>query len=292
MRWLTRNPTFRKVGIPVYRAGARQVRFFPGPRVLAMSMPKAGTHLLSRVLSLLPKMMFSGLHLSEEHVFNGPFGPATDERLALDLLNRTLDQCRDGQYLTGHFPHNPQLRTEIVERQFRMMLVLRDPRDVVVSHAHYVSSLKRHFHWPYYNQILKTKNDRIMASIQGFSPQNCPADLGLPSIGDQISGYLPWLDDPKVTVCSFEKLVGAAGGGTEEDQRQQVEKIARAVDRFRSNQDIERISERVFSQRSRTFRRGAIGDWVNHFNDEHKQAFKEIAGESLIKMGYAQDLDW
>jgi LPS sulfotransferase NodH len=40
------------------------------------------------------------------------------------------------------------------------------------------------------------------------------------------------------------------------------------------------------------YRKGIAGDWKNHFTEEDKQAFKEEAGELLIRLGYEEDLDW
>jgi hypothetical protein len=39
-------------------------------------------------------------------------------------------------------------------------------------------------------------------------------------------------------------------------------------------------------------RKGISGDWVNHFTVDHKRAFKDVAGQTLIDLGYATDLDW
>ena len=40
------------------------------------------------------------------------------------------------------------------------------------------------------------------------------------------------------------------------------------------------------------FRKGIAGDWKNHFSDEDKSVFKEVAGDLLIELGYEQDMDW
>lgn len=39
-------------------------------------------------------------------------------------------------------------------------------------------------------------------------------------------------------------------------------------------------------------RKGVAGDWVNHFTDRVKDAFKERYGQTLIETGYEQDLNW
>lgn len=40
------------------------------------------------------------------------------------------------------------------------------------------------------------------------------------------------------------------------------------------------------------YRKGARGDWKNHFNDQHKSVFKEKYGDLLIKLGYEKDNNW
>ena len=40
------------------------------------------------------------------------------------------------------------------------------------------------------------------------------------------------------------------------------------------------------------YRKGIAGDWKNHFTEEDRRAFKEEAGELLIQLGYERDLDW
>ncbi|HZW10558.1 MAG TPA: sulfotransferase domain-containing protein [Phycisphaerales bacterium] len=39
-------------------------------------------------------------------------------------------------------------------------------------------------------------------------------------------------------------------------------------------------------------RKGEVGDWRNYFTDDAKRWFQEVAGESLVRAGYARDADW
>ena len=39
-------------------------------------------------------------------------------------------------------------------------------------------------------------------------------------------------------------------------------------------------------------RSGRLQQWKEHFNDEHKQQFKQLFGNILIKLGYETDNDW
>jgi sulfotransferase family protein len=40
------------------------------------------------------------------------------------------------------------------------------------------------------------------------------------------------------------------------------------------------------------YRRGTPGDWKNHFNDQHKNFFKDYYNDLLIKLGYEKDDNW
>ncbi len=45
-------------------------------------------------------------------------------------------------------------------------------------------------------------------------------------------------------------------------------------------------------KRSRTFRSGMAGGWREHFTDEHKQLFKDVAGDLLVRLAYEKNNDW
>ena len=292
MKTITKNRFFRKIGIPVYRLYASHCRSLPEPRVLALSMPKAGTHLLGKLLGTLPEMMFSGLHLDDNHIFpNADVGDWSESQLDQRLLKKTAASCLPGQYMTGHFPHTRAVAATLASCNIRPVLILRDPRDVVVSYAHYVSREPRHAHYRYFNTELKTVEEKVMASIRGFS-RSKSGSRGLLSIGQLINDYVPWVQDPNVTVCSFERLVGSSGGGDDRQQEAEVRKISEAVDRPLSGEQISEVSQKVFTRKSRTFRKGQIGDWANSFTNHHKDAFKEVAGDQLMELGYESNYDW
>lgn len=40
------------------------------------------------------------------------------------------------------------------------------------------------------------------------------------------------------------------------------------------------------------YRKGVRGDWLNHFSDDEKREFSELAGEILVDLGYEESPDW
>ncbi len=290
---VSENETLRKVFIPTYRLLARTVMFYPGPRVLATSVPKAGTHLVASLLKNFPRMMFSGRHSSlAEWALPGARSDVAGNvpELDWDRLEHALKTVNRGHFMTAHFPAVPELRDMLQRLEYKTVFMIRDPRDVVISNAFYITKLKRHFLNERFNQDMSTLDERIMACITGLPATE--SSSGLISIGQRITNYVGWKDDPDTHLCRFEDLVGANGGGSDETQRREIESIANHINRTLSPGDVQRIARKTWSQDSSTFRKGVIGDWKNHFNDAHREAFKRVAGQEIVDLGFEQNLDW
>jgi hypothetical protein len=53
-----------------------------------------------------------------------------------------------------------------------------------------------------------------------------------------------------------------------------------------------RLRAAIAPEKSHTFRHGKRGGWQDAFTPELKQNFKRVAGELLIRLGYAADNNW
>ncbi len=244
--------------------------------VLANSVPKAGSHLLARCLELMG-VVYNRRHIHDLH---------PPEQIA-----HALQHIRAGEFLTAHLSYRPEWEKLLVSRHVRMVLIIRDPRDVAVSHFHYVTYLdKRHRLRPYYIQM-QSDAERLMTSIRGLEPPDGNPLGRLPNIDTRFRSLLAW-ERRGACVVRFEELVGPHGGGTREDQVDALWRIARHLDIEVSSSDISRIAQQVFYPKSATFRKGVIGDWKRYFTEEHKRVFKEIAGPLLIELGYERDEAW
>ena len=286
-RGLRGNTLFRKIGTPVYRAYARTMVFLPAPPILVNSVPKAGTHLLTSLLDRFPKVMFSGEHRTLNQFKSDGQGPTSTTEADWDQVRRWLRSQRKGQYCTTHFPAAEPVFAALEEFQFASFFVVRDPRDIVVSHAHYVTGLERHFLHKHYTRVLRTPEDRLMASIVGV-PESAGKPL-LPSIGSRLARYAGWLHHPRTLVLKFEDLVGAAGGGDASSQRRTIDDIAQHINRPLDEVQRVRVATGAHAKGSATLRRGVIGDWQYHFTDEHRAAFTEVVGSQLGEWGYEAD---
>jgi len=111
-----------------------------------------------------------------------------------------------------------------------------------------------------------------------------------PDILERFQPFMGWLDHPQVLMLRFEDFI---------TRRQET--IVSVLDHalqggFPLNCDrdlaINTLSDSIDPQRSPTFRSGKVGGWRAQFTPEHKQLFKEIAGDLLVRLGYEQDDGW
>lgn len=253
-----------------------------GPKVFANSIPKSGTNLLTNSLS-----HFLTLRPSFQHVtMNYNRRPGTDE------LEGKLQRTGRGQYTSGHVFYDEQ-NADIVERSgMTVILMVRDPRDVVTSHYHYVTEKNTQHRLNDHYRSLPDDHARLMTSIRGVSGEHTRDGDRLESIGEWMDAFFAWREKPYVTVVRFEDLIGPQGGGDAERQRAAVRTIADHLALSISDSEVEHVATNTFSAGSSTFRKGLIGDWKNNFAQKHVTAFKEEASEWLVELGYEDDHDW
>jgi hypothetical protein len=195
-----------------------------------------------------------------------------------------LEKLRPGQVIVSHLYFSPE-RLQAIERQgIRSLLMIRDPRDIVVSDAFYISQNKRH---PFYNayQLRQTFKGRLRLAIEGDETAS------ISSIGQMLESFYGWLKSNCLTVC-FEDLVGVHGGGEQDKQLSVLRSIYDWIGVKVDDNWIAYLSGQLFSEASPTFRKGTVGQWEQYFDLEMKGLFKRVAGEALIQYGYEVDDRW
>lgn len=284
-RTLAKSSRTRELALRLVRARARLGRGDP-PRVFVTSVPKAGTHLATAILDELPRMRYSGWHVTP-HDFRAADGRGTT--VDWDRVERMLAGQPQGTFVRAHFPWAPRLAELLDRHGYRTIFVYRDPRDIAVSHAFYVTRLARHVVHARY-AALETDSQRILASIVGSAADSQGPEV--PPLARALEEFLPWRTAPGALSCRFEDLVGERGGGSAERQREVITEIARHVDRPLGPEQAQAVVDRAWSPTSITFRRGMIGDWMNHFDDSHREAFRGRPARSVIAYGYEDDDSW
>lgn len=251
-------------------------RYDGRPNVLANSFPKSGTFLLGRCFEL--SGLFDDFNLGV-YIYG-----LESPRFGLRKQRAMLARLGGGIYVQAHLSHSPEAAALLQSLDYKHVLIIRDPRDVVVSLVRFEMShryLSRHD----YFSSLPDDETRLTAAIQGTGRP------GAQDIGERTRDYVRW-QSTDCCVVRYERLVGSAGGGDPAAQRAEVRRIFEHVGVGRTDDQIAEIADNLYSREARTFRKGAIHDWPNHFTPEHKEMFKTCAGDLLIDMGYERDYDW
>ena len=121
-------------------------------RVIANSIPKAGTHLLKICLNLFPGLLNANAHL--------------DISMQIETMLGLLSVVADGGVVTAHLPYQKAYAQMLKELRYKTLLIIRDPRDIAVSFSHYVMKATDHYLNTYYKN-LPSDDERLMISIIG-----------------------------------------------------------------------------------------------------------------------------
>ena len=249
-----------------------------GPRILANSIPKAGTHLLMRCLILFPEITYTGIHYTK----------GTADR---DQLEGVLRNTGKGCFSAAHLCWSEDCSMLLKEYAFKTILMVRDPRDVVISGVYFVMQRKKHHLHEYFCR-LPDMNARVTAFIGGVDASESSRGVELENVGDNFGKYVRWIDETYNLLVLYERLIGSNGGGDSATQIEEIRRISKHLDQPLSPEQIASVARKTFSPRSLTFRKGLWGQWTRYFNEDHKKAFKDLAGHFLITFGYEKDNDW
>lgn len=235
--------------------------------ILCITMPKSGTHLLERVLCLYPafyRPLVPTLNLNNISRYGG--------------LEGIANRARPGQVFMSHLRCSQDYIDLLSASRLRPVLMVRDPRDILVSEMFFIRRETEHRH----HKVLAEISDIdacLRLVIQGNS------NSGFPSARERLLRFVNWKDSG-FHVVHFEHLVGARGGGDDEQQRQTVRDLYAYLQAPIDETGLQGIMDSCFSSASPTFRSGQIGSWRNRFNADHRQLFDEQAGDLVGVWGY------
>lgn len=171
----------------------------------------------------------------------------------------------------------------------KSVYIVRDGRDVVVSYFFY---LNKYVPSDQQGTWGKNKPGLLRRLFGRATPMNRFVRNRAKEWAANVSEALA---HPLDAIVHYEQLNTDTAGALRklfDDLQLPVEDavIANAVEEFR----FERMSGRKKGEEKGDsfFRKGVIGDWREKFGDGEKAAFKAVAGEQLIRLGYEKDNNW
>jgi len=264
-------------------------------RVIANSVPKSGTHMLMRLLGLfgiprIPKWHFDPVWTRERSWLRRicmqapgigtrvPIGQGVEVSSA--WLRWLLRRMPDPSLLPAHVGYSGTLWELLRGEGVGAVCIVRDPRDVVVSHASFLmeQGKKKVTRRPEHRALvaLPDHSARMLALLRGHP--------GTPSVGERFNEFLGWQRQPGVCFVRFEDLVGPAGGGKEDVQRGEIERVAAYLGLELGSEALDAVQEAVYGG-TKTFRKGVAGRWREEFGPEHLEAAAELT-PILEQLGY------
>ncbi|WP_405223954.1 sulfotransferase family protein [Lentisalinibacter sediminis] len=265
-------------------------------RALINSVPKSGTNMLHKALELLgyryaqlgiADTLLSGrFQLVRKLIRNNPL-----DRTKIDIgmyrqtcigkkwIESKLGGLNDGEFITGHAGYSSEFADLLEAKHVVPILVVRDPRDVLLSHLDYFPRRRDIFlgraltGYPQFDLNIVLNGLRDDREI-------------IHSFRRAYERFLPWSERFPNNVFRFEDLVGPNGGGTYEGQWSQIERIAKLLGDSVTEQDIESVASRLFGG-TPTFSKGQANKWKgDSLFRENEANFRRSMGDVLAALGY------
>jgi hypothetical protein len=164
--------------------------------------------------------------------------------------------------------------------------IYRDPRDMLVSQVFFATDMHEEHGMHAYYQSLPDFGARLKVAITGID-RDGPYMV---SVKQRYEGVFQWLEQKHILCLRFEDLVDHREA-TLNAMLAEVEKTGYPIPTPREKA-LSVLVESIQPRKSHTFRSGKTGGWREHFSDEHKKLFKDVAGDLLVRLGYEKDNDW
>ena len=219
--------------------------------------------------------------------------------LELPFPRFTLLPIAFSAVIQNHWEYDPRLR--------RVFYVYRDGRDVMTSFYFDRIRVARHTDRPGCRRLARTYErlfgrDYDPGEVVRHLPRFIEHEFANPGRGtpvnwkDHIAGWNAPDDRPHIAYLSYEQLIEDCAGTLARAVEQLTGKPA---DDWRIETTVEKMSMQRQTGRkpgeadiSQHARKGIVGDWRNHFSREAAEVFDELAGDTLVTLGYEPDRGW
>lgn len=243
----------------------------PSPKLFIInSPPKCGTHLVAKTLELITNQPPS-------------YQLLLMQRNDKDMLKIILTNSQANTFTVAHCL-SPNVLKTLVELDYKIIFMIRDPRDQLISIMKWLQEGK----W-ILDPIAKVKDPKrqIHELITGeITRHRCVETKFL-----AFEKHLENIPQSNLFVTSYEKLVGPKGNGSAEVQVGEILGLANFIGIDLTSEQVDHIADNVYGD-TKTFRTAKIGNWKNYFTERDKEDFKKFYSELLLRLGYEENNDW
>ncbi len=260
----------------------KRLSFNDAPPVFGNSKPKSGSHLLLQILNGFTQIM------PYKYVEADPVRTIEKEgrRKKKEEILGELEKIPRGVIGWGYVEASPENVTFLCRPERVNYFIYRDPRDMLVSQVFFATDMHEEHGMHVYYKSLPDFGERLKVAITGIDR----AGLHMVSVKQRYEGVFQWLEQKHVMCLRFEALINNRDA-TLNAMLAEVEKTGYQIPTPRQ-EALSLLLEAIQPGKSHTFRAGKAGGWREHFTGEHKQLFKDVAGDLLVRLGYEKNNDW
>ena len=260
----------------------KRFSFNDAPPIFGNSKPKSGSHLLLQVLNGFTQIM------PYRYVDADPVRTITYEgrRKTKEEILADLKRVPKGVIGWGYVDATPENASFLTSAGRVNFFIYRDPRDMLVSQVFFATDMhEEHGMHAYYNS-LPDFGARLNVAITGIDKDG----LKMVSVKQRYEGVFAWLEQKHTMCLRFEDLINNRDA-TLLSMLDEVESTGYKIPTPREKA-LPILVEAIQPKKSHTFRSGKTGGWKDHFTEEHKKLFKDVAGDLLVRLGYEKDNNW
>jgi len=260
----------------------KRLTFSEAPHIFGNSKPKSGSHLLLQILNGFTQIMpYAYVAAEPIRTINKDGGRRTADRVTADL-----QRVPRGVIGWGYVEASPENVSVLCQPGRVNYFIYRDPRDMLVSQVFFATDMHEEHGMHAFYKSLPDFGERLKVAITGINRDG----LKMVSVRQRYEGVFEWLEQKYVMCIRFEDLIEDRDV-TLNAMLDEVEKTGYKIPATR-DKALEILVKAIQPKKSHTFRSGKTGRWTEHFSEEHKNLFKEVAGDLLVELGYEKSNDW
>jgi sulfotransferase 6B1 len=253
--------------------------FASSPPIIANSIPKSGTHLLNQIIVPFAKADY------ETFLISVPSLPHREVPKAKMLAS--LARVVPGEMISAHLHFSEAYEGMLESKHAVHYFIYRDPRDIVVSEAHYLTHINTWHQLHAQFKALPSDEARISLAILGNQDPHYNNDY--PNVAERYCKYTAWIGRESCFAVRYEDLMSEK---RETIIANMVTFYAKRVGRKDTDALVRDALAGIDPTKSFTYRQGKSGGWRSSLSETHKTQLKEVAGELLVELGYEQDMNW
>ena len=260
----------------------KRLSFTDAPPIFGNSKPKSGSHLLLQILNGFTQIMpYAYVAAEPIRTIRKDGGRRITNDIASDL-----HRISKGVIGWGYIEANDENVAVLCQPDRVNYFIYRDPRDMLVSQVFFATDMHEEHGMHAFYKSLPDFGERLKIAITGIDQDR----LKMVSVKQRYEGVFQWLEQPGVMCIRFEDLINKRDA-TLNAMLDEIEKTGYKIPTPREKA-LDILVEAIQPKKSHTFRSGKTGGWKEHFEEEHKALFKEVAGDLLVRLGYEKNNDW